>query len=93
MPHEITLRLSAHHHAQLLERAGHGTVEEAARDVFVGALEGGPVAEQAAAHYQVFEEQLRELRRDLSISVQVLLVTVGNQSPQDARLWAEKNIG
>jgi hypothetical protein len=93
MPHEITLRLSAHHHAQLRDKAGDGPVEEAAQGVLVHALEAGPVAEQAAAHYQVFEEQIRELRRDLSISVQVLLVTVGNQSPQDARLWAEKNIG
>jgi hypothetical protein len=93
MFHEITLRLSAHHLAQLRERAGDLPVEEAAWELLVEALAGEAVTERVGAHYQRFEAQLADLRRDLSISTQGLLVLLGRVPPDDARLWAKNNLG
>jgi hypothetical protein len=93
MHHEITLRLSTHHHAQLRERAGDGTVEQAAWELLVEALADVAVTERVGAHYQRFEDRLVDLRRDLSVSTQGLLVLLGRVPPEDARLWAKNNLG
>ncbi len=93
MTHEVTLRLSAHHYARLVERAGPEGPEEAAGELLRMALEGDAVASQVGAHYQQFEAQIRDLRRDLATSTRGLLVAVGRVPAEDARRWTEMNLG
>lgn len=93
MTHEVTLRLSNHHYARLLERAGPEGPAEAAGELLRQALEGDALAAQVGAHYQQFEAQVRDLRRDLATSTSGLLVALGRVPPEDARRWAEQNLG
>jgi hypothetical protein len=92
-PPPLRLQLSAHHHAQLLALAGIEPVEVVALLHLVRALDGETVGRQVGAHYQRFEDLIADLRRDLSVSTQGLLVALGRQTPQAARNWAERNLG
>ena len=93
MSHEITLRLTSHHYARLIEMAGGEPPEDAAHDLLLRALDGDAVAFQVGAHYRQFEDQIRDLRRDLSVSTRAMLIALGNVPAEEARLWAEQNLG
>lgn len=93
MNHKITLSLTAHHYARLIEMAGETSADDKAQQLLLQALDGEAVASQIGAHFQQFEAQIRDLRESISVSTQVLMVSVGKVPVADAKLWASMNIG
>jgi hypothetical protein len=90
---QVSFRLALRHHRRLVAQAGTESPDLFARELLVRALEEDVLASRLEGLLAESAAQARELRRDLGLSFQALLVLLGKASPEEARAWAEQHLG
>jgi hypothetical protein len=89
----VSFRLAARHHRRLVTQAGAERPDLFARELLVRALEEDVLASRVEGLLSDSATQTKELRRDLSVLFQALLVLFGKATPEEARAWTEKHLG
>jgi hypothetical protein len=92
-PRPINFRLPAHQHRRLVQQAGPETPNLFARELVLRALDEDALARRLESHLEQSAVPVAELRRDLSVAFQALLVLLGKATPEQARDWAEQHLG
>jgi hypothetical protein len=90
---QISFRLPLRHHRRLVAQCGTESPDLFARELLVRALEEDVLASRLEGLLTESATQTRELRRDLGLSFQALLVLLGKATPDEARAWAEQHLG
>ena len=90
----VGFRLGESHRAELESRArkSGSTPGELARQFVVETLEGDQEVERLRMKVSAVESELGNLRKDLSVSVQALLVATGRVTAEQAREWVKQNL-
>jgi hypothetical protein len=90
---QISFRLALRHHRRLVAQAGTESPDLFARELLVRALEEDVLATRVEGLLTDSNTQTKELRRDLAVLFQALVVLLGKASPEEARAWAEQHLG
>ena len=69
------------------------TVNELARDSLLTSLSSDGELHKVALRTTSIETEISELRRDLAVATQAILVTAGKVSPDDAEKFAREKLG
>jgi chromosome condensin MukBEF complex kleisin-like MukF subunit len=69
------------------------TVNELARDAFLASLSSEGDIHKVALRVTNIESEVSELRRDLAVATQAILVTSGKVSPEEAEKFAREKLG
>lgn len=69
------------------------TVNELARDAFLSSLSSEGDIHKVALRMTNIESEISELRRDLAVATQAILVTSGKVSPEEAEKFAREKLG
>lgn len=68
------------------------TVHELARAYVIDALHSKEEIPELRAAILSLHSQLVEMRRDFAVAVEMLLLTIGEDSKEDIKMWIEKNL-
>jgi hypothetical protein len=63
-----------------------------AHDFVIEGLEGKDEADDIAGEFQILRRQLFELREELALITEALLVSAGKTSSETARNWVDSNL-
>jgi hypothetical protein len=91
----IGFRLDNYHRGMLEElrtKSGLRSVDLEARSILIEALDNQIDVRELTEQIQSLENRLLELRRDISISVETLLMATGRLSAEQAKKWVAANL-
>ena len=89
-----TFRLSAEDEELLLERATEkGTNRhQTAKDLAAAALKKNDAGREVIEKIELIQRQIFELREEISLMAEVLLVNAGKRSREEASQWVDSNL-
>lgn len=89
---KLTFRLDPQSSQLLAKRAGEGSPHLAARDLLIQALNEPLLTTLIEGRLDETNRLIRELRQDLSTTLQLTLVLLGRTTPEEAKRWADKHL-